>query len=869
MRSVGAPMGIPTSGQYGIGDGANGRAAVIEIPEDGGPIALPAASLIADGRFFRAGSDLVIGDAAGNQSVIHGYFQGEQAPDLTSPDGSQILTPDLLHSFLMPMAPGQYAQAASVTGAVPVGQVLDLDGNAFAIHADGTRVQLAKGDAVYEGDVIETGEAGSAVRMVFTDKTEFSLGADARLALDQLVFNPDTQSGSAQFSILKGVFIFASGQIAKTDNTDMTVITPIATIGIRGTEVAGRVSASDSQFTVIDGAIEVTTQAGSVTLDARGETTQVAGNDAVPSDPLVLTSAQFGQAYGEVAGVVSSYFNQSQPGPQDPAPGGAPEPSAPPAGTGDRADGGADQDASAVAGGLPPETGNIPVLAATLAETTTAAAATTPPFVTPSGTVSIGGAIAPMIQPGSAGFGGPIVSGIGPAAASSSGADAASNQVVAVPGLDFGGGLTFAPTEGSNAGAGTFELVPSGDDATSVDVAQVSFTPAPVGPADAGPAIAVTNEAGPGSPPLDQISTGSSGSPFRGESGSGNAFAGNPYITDPFGYMGPQLGDPVFNIVAGGSNSPGSAVNAGAGARDDDIPVQVDQGGPSGPSPAPGPDPAEITLIVSNATINQRDQDLTHSDVLPNVGPDSFVLVAGSDLGVPGVPSNAAIELHRDAGGNVDVALTSAWDSVKNIRAESATAADITIDNFVHADVHFGDGGDSHITILDAKRGSITTGNGNDRIEIEAYSNGPGWSHTFDVRSGDGNDMLVFDGASNGLSELFFDGGAGLDTLQLSGAGQSFSLLPGQIEVANVERIDISGVGSTTLTVSPASLDPSDPAFNGTGMLVIDGDQEDILILQGNGWDTPELIEIEGHGYAVYEHASGMKVAADIDITVA
>jgi len=855
-------MGIPASGHYGNGDGANGRVAVIEILEDGGPIALPAASLIADGRFFRAGSDLVISDAAGNQAVIHGYFQGEQAPDLTSPDGSQVLTPDLLHSFLMPMAPGQYAQAASVTGAAPVGQVLDLDGNAFAIHADGTRVQLAKGDAVYEGDVIETGGAGSAVRMVFTDKTEFSLGADARLALDQLVFNPDTQSGSAQFSVLKGVFIFASGQIAKTDNTDMTVITPVATIGIRGTEVAGRVSASDSQFTVIDGAIEVTTQAGSVTLDDRGETTQVAGNDAVPSDPLVLTSAQFGQAYGEVAGVVSSYFNQSQPGPQDPAPGGAPEPSTPPAGTGDRADGGADQDASAVAGGLPPETGNIPVLAATLAETTTVAAATATPFVTPSGTGSVGSAIAPMIQSGSAGFGGLVGSGIGSAAASSSGAEA---QVVAVPGLDFGGGLTFAQTEGSNIGAGTFELVPSGNEVMPADVAQVSFTPAP---ADAGPAIAITNEAGPGSPPLDQISTGSSGSPFRGESGSGNAFAGNPYITDPFGYTGPQLGDPVFNLVAGGSNSPGSAVNVGAAARDDDIPVQVAQGGPSGPAPAPSPDPADITLIVSNATINQRDQDLTHSYELPNLGPNSFALVSGSDLDVPGVPAAAEISVHRDAGGNVDVALTSAWDSVKNIRAESATAADITIDNFVHADVHFGDGGDSHITILDAKRGTIATGNGNDTIEIDAYSNGPGWSHTFDVRSGDGNDLLVFDRASSGLSQLFFDGGAGLDTLQLSGAGQSFSLLPGQIEVANVERIDISGAGSTTLTVSPASLDPSDPAFNGTGMLIIDGDQEDILNLQGNGWDTPELIEIEGHGYAVYEHASGMKVAADIDITV-
>jgi hypothetical protein len=278
---------------------------------------------------------------------------------------------------------------------------------------------------------------------------------------------------------------------------------------------------------------------------------------------------------------------------------------------------------------------------------------------------------------------------------------------------------------------------------------------------------------------------------------------------------------------------------------------------------------------VSNATISQTYQDLARSFELPNRGPGTDEAVAGSEirLAVPNVPLSAAITLHRDANGNVDVALTSAWDSVKNIKAESDTAADITIDNFVHADVTFGDGGDSHVTIHDAKRGFIVTGNGNDRVEIGAYSNGPGWSHNFDVRTGPGDDILVFSGATNGLSQITFDGGDGTDTLRLSGAGQSFSLLSGHVQVSDVERIDISGAGNTTLTVPSNLLDPSATTVNGlTGTartLVVDGDAGDTLDLQGSGWNPTSSTQIDGNSYTVYEHASGMYVAVDSDMQVA
>ena len=827
---------------------------VIPTAEGSGSLALPEASFIADGQFVRYGNDLLINDATGGEVVVRDYFAWEHAPVLTSPDGSQVLTPGLVDSFLTPAAAGQYAQAAAIPGAAPIGQVIDLNGDAFAVRADGTRVQLAKGDAVHEGDIVETGGAASAIRMVFTDKTEFSLGADARLSLDQLVFNPDTQSGEAQFSILKGVFIFASGQIAKTDNTDMTVITPVATIGIRGTEVAGRVSASDSQFTVIDGAIEVTTQAGSVTLDDRGETTQVAGNDMPPGEPVVLAPADFGKAYGEIAGVASTYFDQSQPGMQSPPPAGEPPagPASPeadpaPANPGDRSDSGAAPGGTALAGLISPENLSVAPLAATIADGTAIAAVAAAPFAAAAEVVH-------GIQSGD-----PLA-------------------VVAVPGLDLASNLTFSPLTGP---AG-FELFPflettaalSGGLAGATGIVQAAFSPVQGAAADAAPAALASVDIADESPPLDQLSTGGSGSPFRGETGSAGTDAANPYVTTPFGYSGPQLGDPVFDLVGGGQLVPGGSsgvadvIRSVAESFSAPSPAQEGRdsaGSPTpapepGPNPAPEPDPVEITLTVSHATDSQRYQDLTFNFVLPNDGPGRFD-IGGSQMHLPGVAANASIALQRDGDGNVDVAVTSDWDSVKNIKAESAAAADITIDNFVHADVRFGDGGDSDITIRGAKRGFITTGDGNDRIDIEAYSNGDGWSHTFDVRTGAGDDTLSFKGAANGLSHLVFDGGAGADTLKLSGPGQSFSLLPGQIQVTGVERIDISGTGNTTLALPSNLSGPSD-------LLIVDGDAGDALELHGSGWNPTGSTEIEGQSYAVYEHASGMRVAADVDVHV-
>jgi hypothetical protein len=125
----------------------------------------------------------------------------------------------------------------------PIGKVESASGTVSITHTDGVLLQAnvdpsagpgqAKaGDPVYRGDVVQTG-ADSAVRMVFTDGTAFNLSANARIEMNEFVYDPKGTSNSAFISLAKGTFTFIAGKVAQTG--DMKVDTPVATMGIRGT----------------------------------------------------------------------------------------------------------------------------------------------------------------------------------------------------------------------------------------------------------------------------------------------------------------------------------------------------------------------------------------------------------------------------------------------------------------------------------------------------------------------------------------------------------------------------------------------------------------------------------------------------------
>ncbi|MFP4313802.1 MAG: FecR domain-containing protein, partial [Alphaproteobacteria bacterium] len=120
----------------------------------------------------------------------------------------------------------------------PIGEIVAVEGTAHSISQNGQK-KLQPGDPVYFNAKIETG-AESRALILFIDDTQIMIGGNARLEIDEFVFDPyDPAENEAEFSFLKGPFLWASGLIARKDEPDVQLRTPHGSIGIRGTTVWG------------------------------------------------------------------------------------------------------------------------------------------------------------------------------------------------------------------------------------------------------------------------------------------------------------------------------------------------------------------------------------------------------------------------------------------------------------------------------------------------------------------------------------------------------------------------------------------------------------------------------------------------------
>ena len=182
------------------------------------------------GDFKRSGVDLVL-SSGDRELVLHDYFRGEKRAVLASPDGAH-LTGDLVNAL---SGYTQFAQAdgsASVAPAI-IGHVTKLTGNATAIR-NGVSIILNQGDNVHKGDVVQSG-SDSTLGITFIDGTVFGLASNAKMVLNEMIYDPNGSDNKSLLSLVQGTISFVAGATAKKG--DMKIDTPVATMGIRGTAV--------------------------------------------------------------------------------------------------------------------------------------------------------------------------------------------------------------------------------------------------------------------------------------------------------------------------------------------------------------------------------------------------------------------------------------------------------------------------------------------------------------------------------------------------------------------------------------------------------------------------------------------------------
>lgn len=271
----------------------------------GDPVLLPQGNEALKGDFARDGFDLHIELPSGDTIVVVDFYAGgpDALPTLTTETGARLLG-ETAAKLAGPETAGQVAQSGGLASDAalgePIGSVDAIKGTATVIRADGSEEPLEAGSQIYENDTIVTG-ADSALGVLFVDDSTMSMGGNARLVVDQMVYDDSSQTGNQLFDVVQGAFVFASGQIGKANPEDVEVRTPVATIGIRGTKYGVDVGAEDGETTVtlFEGAVAVRNAGGEQVLSSVGQTTRVTGFNTAPGDVQMMDPMEQARVFGE------------------------------------------------------------------------------------------------------------------------------------------------------------------------------------------------------------------------------------------------------------------------------------------------------------------------------------------------------------------------------------------------------------------------------------------------------------------------------------------------------------------------------------------------------------------------------------------
>ncbi len=201
--------------------------------------------------------------------------------------------------------------AQAVSKLTKIGYIRDLRRAGFGTPPERQRAAVSTEDAIYRNEVMET-VAGGAMRIRFLDATSLRIGSESLVALDEYVYAPFGRS-KMTLTLSKGVFRFVTGRMSKKA---YRIVTPTATIGVRGTDFLATVTDDSTQIDLYEGEIEVEDTRGAEAVEpvvvAAGQSIAIStastaptiGVAAPPSDPALAgeVADEEDTAAGEIGG---------------------------------------------------------------------------------------------------------------------------------------------------------------------------------------------------------------------------------------------------------------------------------------------------------------------------------------------------------------------------------------------------------------------------------------------------------------------------------------------------------------------------------------------------------------------------------------
>lgn len=126
------------------------------------------------------------------------------------------------------------------------------------VERGGRAVPIYAGMVLRPGDTLRTGD-GARVELDLAEGSRFQIGEDADIGFDAIGMRAEASGGvfDAVVDILKGAFRFTTRATSSDRRRDVRLRMPIATIGIRGTDVWGRARGGEELVVLIEGEVEV------------------------------------------------------------------------------------------------------------------------------------------------------------------------------------------------------------------------------------------------------------------------------------------------------------------------------------------------------------------------------------------------------------------------------------------------------------------------------------------------------------------------------------------------------------------------------------------------------------------------------------
>lgn len=147
---------------------------------------------------------------------------------------------------LVPHAIASSAVGSVATAVIAVGEVQHLRGGQVS--------RLGLGQSLQEGDRIVTGRDGMAI-LVFVDQARVSLRSESELIISKYRLSQPGKPADMQLELVRGAMRQISGDAMRAEPERYRLNTPVAAIGVRGTDFLAKASNESLETFIQEGAI--------------------------------------------------------------------------------------------------------------------------------------------------------------------------------------------------------------------------------------------------------------------------------------------------------------------------------------------------------------------------------------------------------------------------------------------------------------------------------------------------------------------------------------------------------------------------------------------------------------------------------------